>query len=66
MYESETTLISIIMLSFTLLFSIIYGSAAQPGLWPPCSRGFVITHNNAPNLVGIPWTRDQLVAETST
>jgi hypothetical protein len=41
------------------------GSAAQRGLWPR-SRGFVITHNGAPQSVGLLWTSDQLVAETST
>jgi len=29
-------------------------------------RGFVITHNDAPQSVGLLWTSDQLVAETST
>jgi hypothetical protein len=35
------------------------GSAAQRGVWPPRSRGFVITHNDAPRSVG-------LLAQTST
>jgi hypothetical protein len=26
----------------------------------------LITHNDAPQSVGLPWTSDQLVAETST
>jgi hypothetical protein len=42
--------------------------AVQPsavyGLLVP--RGFVITHNDAPQSVGLIWTSDQLVAETST
>jgi hypothetical protein len=42
------------------------GSAAQRGLWPPRSRGLVITHNDAPQSVGLLWTSDQFVAETST
>jgi hypothetical protein len=42
------------------------GSAAHHGLWPPRSRGFLITHNDAPKSVGLLWTSDQLVAETST
>jgi hypothetical protein len=42
------------------------GSAAQRGLWPPSSRGFLITHNDAPQSVGLLWTSDQLVAETYT
>jgi hypothetical protein len=42
------------------------GSAAQRGLRPPRSRGFVITHNDAPQSVGLLWTSDQFVTETST
>jgi hypothetical protein len=48
------------------LFIIFSDSAAQCGLLPPRSRGFVITHSDAPQSVGILWTSDQLVAETST
>jgi hypothetical protein len=44
---------------------IFSGFAAQGGLWPPRSRGFLITHD-APQSVGLLWTSDQLVAETST
>jgi len=29
-------------------------------------RGFVFTHNDAPQSVGLPWTSDQSLAETST
>jgi hypothetical protein len=49
-----------------MLIIIFSGPAAQRGLWPPRSRGFMITHNNAPQSVGLLWTSDQLVAETST
>jgi hypothetical protein len=42
------------------------GSTAQRGLWPPHPRGFLITHNDASQSVGLLWTRHQLVAETST
>jgi hypothetical protein len=45
---------------------LFFGSAAQGGLWPPGSRGFVITHNYEPQSVGILWTNDHSVAETST
>jgi hypothetical protein len=45
---------------------IFSGTVAQRGLWPPRSRGFLITHNDAPQLVGLLWTSDQSVAETST
>jgi len=36
------------------------------GLKPPRIRGFLITHNDAPHSVGLLWTSDQSVAETST
>jgi hypothetical protein len=50
-----------------VLFIIIFsGCTAQRGLWPPRSRGFLITHNDASQSVGLLWTSDQLVAETST
>jgi hypothetical protein len=54
------------------------GCAAQRGLWAPVAlqpsagygllvpRGFLITHNDAPQSVGFLWKSDQLVAETST
>jgi hypothetical protein len=51
---------------FLFILFIFCGSAAQHGLWPPCSRGFVITHVDAPQSVRRLWTSDQLVAETST
>jgi hypothetical protein len=49
-----------------IIIIIISGSAAQRGLWPPRPRGCLITHNDAPQSVGLLWTNDQLVAETST
>jgi hypothetical protein len=52
-------------LKFIIIIIIFYGSAAQRGLWPR-SRGFLITHNDTPQSVGLFWTSDQLVAETST
>jgi hypothetical protein len=42
------------------------GCAAQRALWPPRSGSFLITHNEAPQSVGLFWTSDQPVAETST
>ena len=36
------------------------------GPGPPRSRGFQITHNDAPQSVRLLWTSDQPVAETST
>jgi hypothetical protein len=47
-----------------LLLYIFSGSAAQGGLL--ISRGLLITHNDAPQSVGLLWTSDQSVAETST
>jgi len=40
----------------------------KPGsrLQPPQFRGFLITHNDIPQLVGLLWTSDQSVAEAST
>jgi hypothetical protein len=49
-----------------LLLFIFSGSAAERELWPPRPRGFLITHNDAPQSVALLWTSDQLVAETST
>jgi hypothetical protein len=49
--------------NFFIIFSV---TAAQRGLWLPPSRGFLIAHNDAAQLVGLLWTSDQLVVETST
>ena len=48
------------------LWFFFCGAAAQCGPWPPHSWGFEITHNDASQSVGLLWTSDQLVAETST
>jgi hypothetical protein len=50
----------------TSFFIIFSGSAAQHRLWPLHPRGFVITHNDMPQSVGLFWMSDHLVAETST
>jgi hypothetical protein len=49
----------------TIIIIIFSGSAAQRGLWPSCSQGFVITHD-APLSVGLLWMSDQLITETSS
>jgi hypothetical protein len=36
------------------------------GPGPPRSRGFLSTNDDAPLLIAVPWTSEQLVAETST
>jgi len=41
-------------------------AATQRGSWPPHSWGSYITHNYAPQSVGLLWTSNQLVAKTST
>jgi hypothetical protein len=47
-------------------FSFSHGAAAQRGLWPPHSRGFRDHTHEPPQSVGLLWTSDQSVAETST
>jgi hypothetical protein len=70
-YVARGTIISTGLRSYNpyiqnyLLF-IFSGSAAQRGLWAPCSRGFLVTNNDAPQSVGLLWTSDQFVAEPST
>ena len=58
-------------LVFCLVFLVLQPIVVvfpQPGsgLQPPRFRGFLITHNDAPQSVGFLWTSDQSVAETST
>jgi len=47
-------------------FGFVFSATAPSGPGPPHSRGFWITHNNAPQSVGLLWTSDQLVADIST
>ena len=49
------------------LFFLSLGAIVPSGPWPPHSRGlfFYITHDT-PQSVGLLWTSDQVVAETST
>ena len=49
-----------------LFCSFVFGGTATSGPGPPHSRGSWITHNDASQSVGLLWTSDQLVAETST
>jgi hypothetical protein len=44
----------------------LYFSQPGNGLWSPCVRGFLVTHNDASQSVGFLWTSDQSVADTST
>ena len=43
-----------------------FGATPPIGPGPPHSRGFWITHNDASQSIGLLWTSDQLIAETST
>jgi hypothetical protein len=45
-------------------FLLAQQTPSGPG--PPHARGSEITHNDALHSIGLLWTRDQLVAETST
>jgi hypothetical protein len=49
---------------YLLLFSLVLQLSACYGLL--VTRGFVITHNDAPQSVRLFWTSAQLVAQTST
>jgi hypothetical protein len=49
---------------YTVFFSP--GATTPSGPEPPHSRGFYITHNEAPQSVGLLWMSDQTVSETST
>jgi hypothetical protein len=66
MFELQTYLYATGHKFHFILFFIFSYTAPQCGLWPPRSRGFLITHNDAPQSVELLWTSDQLVAETST
>ena len=54
----------VLVIGTDFLFS--FGAAAQRGPWPPNFWGFLITHDDASQSVGLLCTSDQLVAETST
>jgi hypothetical protein len=43
---------------YIIIIIIFSGTAAQRGIWPPRSRGFVSTHNDAPQSVRLLWTSD--------
>jgi hypothetical protein len=60
----RSVFLSFFLLSFFLSFKMALQPCAGYGLLVP--RGFLITHNDAPQSVGLLWTSDQLVTETST
>jgi len=45
---------------------VVVFSQSGIGVQPPRFRGFLITHNEAPQSVGLLWTNDKSVAETFT
>jgi hypothetical protein len=53
-----------LFLTVFILFYLVLQPSAGYGLL--VSRGFLITHNDATQSVGILWTSDQLVAEAAT
>jgi len=53
-------------LGMVCLFVSLARRPSQSGPWPPHSRGFYITHNDAPQSVELLLTSYQLVAVTST
>jgi hypothetical protein len=59
---------TLLLLLLLLLLVLVLSLALQPGSGYGLlvSQGFLITHNDAPQSVGLLWTGDQLVAETST
>jgi hypothetical protein len=61
----QVTDIYIHIYKFVCVCDFFPGSAAQRGLWPPRPLGFLIILNDAPQSVGLLWTSDQLIAETS-
>jgi len=56
--------VCLFVFSFVCLY--VFRATAPSRPRPPHSRGFYITHNDASQSVGLLWTRDQLVAWTST
>ena len=64
-------IIIIIIIMFVVVFlalqpTVVVFSQPSSGFLPPRFRGFLITHNDAPQSVGFLWTNDQSVAEFST
>jgi hypothetical protein len=60
----STIIIIIIIIIIITIISLALQPSAGYGLL--VTGGFVITHNDAPQAVGLLWTSDQLVAGTST
>ena len=67
-YTTFALVINILLVNLAVIFDclFVYGATAPSGPGSPLSRGFLITHNDAPQSVGLLWASDKLVAETST
>ena len=63
---SVVKIYELLFVFLTLQPIVVVLSQAGSGLQPPGFRGFLITHNDVPQSVGLLWTSDQSVAETST
>ena len=65
--NSVATNFSCTLYQTNLLCTCFWRNSPPPpsGPGPPHSRGFQITHKDAPQSKGLLWTSDQLVAETS-
>jgi len=61
--QRHYNLVTDILGEFFFFFHLARHPPSGPGL--PHSRVFWTTHDNTPQLVGLHWTNDQLVAETS-
>jgi hypothetical protein len=63
--ESQENAGTLLIIIIIIIIIIISGSTAQRRLWPPHSRGLLITHNGTPQSTGLLWMSDQPIAETS-
>jgi hypothetical protein len=63
--QADSPLVLVFVFSGSAAQRGLWPPAAQRGLWPPRPRGFLITHTDTPQLLGLLWTSDQSVAETS-
>jgi len=62
---NSTVLCDVVVCFLALQPIVVVFSQPGSGLYPPRFRGFVVTYD-APQSVGLLWTSDQSVAETST
>jgi len=63
---SENRLSCLLFVILVLQPIVVVFSQPDRGLQPPHFRGFLTTHNDVPQSVGLLWTSDQPVAENYT